>query len=152
MLSEFLLSELSRLRAASELPLHRQLYEALRRVMLEGYLQAGERLASSRDLAQGLGLSRNTVITALNQLTVEGYLVSRVGSGTYVSDNCPKAARKPRARLAAQRPHLSRRGEASHQLLHRRPAGGAALHRRAFPISAPFRWRCGSGCKTSTGA
>ncbi|MBH2019363.1 MAG: PLP-dependent aminotransferase family protein [Burkholderiales bacterium] len=112
MLSEFLLVELARLRAASELPLHRQLYEALRRVMLDGYLQAGERLASSRDLAQGLGLSRNTVITALNQLTVEGYLVSRVGSGTYVSDNCPKAARKPRAQLAVQRPHLSRRGEA----------------------------------------
>ncbi|MBH1957793.1 MAG: PLP-dependent aminotransferase family protein, partial [Burkholderiales bacterium] len=111
MLSEFLLVELARLRAASELPLHRQLYEALRRVMLDGYLQAGERLASSRDLAQGLGLSRNTVITALNQLTVEGYLVSRVGSGTYVSDNCPKAARKPRAQLAVQRPHLSRRGE-----------------------------------------
>ena len=111
MLSEFLLSEMARLRAASQLPLHRQLYEALRRVMLDGYLQAGERLASSRDLALGLALSRNTVITALHQLVLEGYLVSRVGSGTYVSDSFPKAAPKPRARLAAQRPHLSRRGE-----------------------------------------
>jgi GntR family transcriptional regulator/MocR family aminotransferase len=112
MLSEFLLSEMARLRAASPLPLHRQLYEALRRVMLDGYLQSGERLASSRDLAQGLGLSRNTVLAALTQLTAEGYLVSRVGSGTYVSDSFPKAVRKPRPRLGAQRPRLSRRGEA----------------------------------------
>ena len=109
--SQFLLSEMARLRAASELPLHRQLYEALRRLMLDGYLQAGERLASSRDLARGLSLSRNTVITALNQLIVEGYLISRVGSGTCVSDSVPRAAPKPRARLSAQRPHLSRRGE-----------------------------------------
>lgn len=111
MLSEFLIAEMSRLRGNHELPLHRQLYEALRRAMLDGHLQADERLASSRDLAEDLGLSRNTVIAALNQLTVEGYLVSHVGSGTYVSDSVPRAVAKQRSCLATQAPHLSKRGQ-----------------------------------------
>jgi GntR family transcriptional regulator/MocR family aminotransferase len=101
MLSEFLLSEMNRLGSQDALPLHRQLYEALRRAMLDGKLGAGERLSSSRDLAQDLGLSRNTVVAALNQLSVEGYLVSRVGSGTFVNDNVPRV--NP---ASAARPHL----------------------------------------------
>ena len=112
MLSEFLLSELTRLGSAGSLALHRQLYEALRRVILDGHLIAGERLLSSRDLAQDLGLSRNTVVAALNQLTVEGYLTSRVGSGTYVSDSVSKALPKTRLHTAAHQPSLSRRGVA----------------------------------------
>ncbi|MDZ4126884.1 MAG: GntR family transcriptional regulator, partial [Hydrogenophaga sp.] len=91
MLSEFLLSEMTRLGEQDALPLHRQLYEALRRAMLDGKLAAGERLPSSRDLAQDLNLSRNTVVAAINQLSVEGYLASRVGSGTYVNDSVPRA-------------------------------------------------------------
>ena len=90
MLSEFLLTEMTRLGAQDALPLHRQLYEGLRRAILEGKLGAGERLPSSRDLAQDLNLSRNTVVAAINQLSVEGYLGSRVGSGTYVNDNVPR--------------------------------------------------------------
>lgn len=117
MLSEYLLAEMNRLGARDALPLHRQLYEALRRAMLEGKLGAGERLPSSRDLAQDLGLSRNTVVAAINQLSVEGYLASRVGSGTYVNDSVPRAAgnplRRPGLGLApAPMARLSRRGEA----------------------------------------
>lgn len=110
MLSEFLLSEMARLQAGHELPLHRQLYEGLRRALLDGHLQAGERLASSRDLAKDLDVSRNTVITALNQLAVEGYLISRTGSGTYVSDSIPKAVAKHRISDEKQACNLSLRG------------------------------------------
>jgi GntR family transcriptional regulator/MocR family aminotransferase len=118
MLSEFLLTEMTRLGAQDALPLHRQLYEALRRAMLDGKLGAGERLPSSRDLAQDLNLSRNTVVAAINQLTVEGYLQSRVGSGTYVNDNVPRtapgASARPAARGAAGKAQgrLSARGQA----------------------------------------
>ncbi|MFC3682309.1 MocR-like pyridoxine biosynthesis transcription factor PdxR [Hydrogenophaga luteola] len=117
MLSEFLLAEMHRLGAQDALPLHRQLYEALRRAMLDGKLGPGERLPSSRDLAQDLDLSRNTVVAAINQLSVEGYLVSRVGSGTYVNESVPRAAsgRHPGAtgvRPPAATPRLSARGEA----------------------------------------
>lgn len=117
MLSEFLLAEMNRLGSQDALPLHRQLYEALRRAMLDGKLGAGERLASSRDLAQDLDLSRNTVVAALNQLSVEGYLVSRVGSGTYVNDNVPRVgsgnARAPQHNAPpAPSGRLSARGQA----------------------------------------
>ncbi len=112
MLSELLLTEISRLNAQTRLPLHRQLYEALRRAILDGKLGPDERLPSSRDLVQDLHMSRNTVVAALNQLTVEGYLVSRVGSGTFVSTKVPLRPTTP-ARNASQAPaeRLSRRGQ-----------------------------------------
>lgn len=122
MLSEFLLAEMHRLGALDALPLHRQLYEALRRAMLDGKLGAGERLPSSRDLAEDLNLSRNTVVAAINQLSVEGYLASRVGSGTYVNDHVPRnglsrAARGAPGQAAQLQPaRLSTRG---HALVHR---------------------------------
>lgn len=113
MLSELLLIEMARLSQKDNMPLHRQLYEALRRAMLDGKLDAGDRLPSSRELTDDLKLSRNTVVAALNQLSVEGYLVSRVGSGTFVNDNIPKAQPRTRPSIA---PHhvadLSRRGTA----------------------------------------
>ena len=113
MLSELLLTEMTRLAKKDNMPLHRQLYEALRRAMLDGKLGAGERLPSSRELTTDLKLSRNTVVSALNQLGVEGYLVSRVGSGTYVNDNLPKPqARKRTSPVAAHTADLSRRGTA----------------------------------------
>jgi GntR family transcriptional regulator / MocR family aminotransferase len=118
MLSEYLLAEMSRLGARDALPLHRQLYEALRRAMLDGKLGAGERLPSSRDLAQDLKLSRNTVVAAINQLSVEGYLASRVGSGTYVNDSVPRTTPGRGARQAGGQPatvqagRLSARGKA----------------------------------------
>ena len=118
MLSEYLLAEMARLGAQDALPLHRQLYESLRRALLEGKLPAGERLPSSRDLAQDLDLSRNTVVAAINQLRVEGYLVSRVGSGTFVNDNVPRvqpgrsADTHRRGKGAGPAGELSARGKA----------------------------------------
>lgn len=110
MLSELLLTEISRSKLHDKLPLHRQLYEALRRAILDGKLAAGDRLPSSRELTQDLDMSRNTVVAALNQLAVEGYLVSRVGSGTYVNDNVPKTAARRYAAPANQGAKLSGRG------------------------------------------
>jgi len=65
--------------------LHRQLYRHLRDAILEKRLTAGSRLPSSRALAGQLGLSRNTVIAAVQQLQDEGYVESRHGSGTRIA-------------------------------------------------------------------
>jgi GntR family transcriptional regulator/MocR family aminotransferase len=70
-------------------PLHRQLYERLRESVLSGSLRPGTRLASTRTMARELGVSRNTVMAAFNQLLAEGYLQGRVGSGTYVTRTLP---------------------------------------------------------------
>lgn len=68
----------------SRLPLHRQVYGALRGAILDGSLRAGARVPSTRALAADLGISRFPVLTAYEQLSHEGYLEGRVGSGTYV--------------------------------------------------------------------
>jgi GntR family transcriptional regulator/MocR family aminotransferase len=110
MLSELLLSEMSQLSNRDKLPLHRQLYEAIRRAILSGKAAAGERLPSSRDLTHDLLLSRNTVVAALNQLTAEGYLSSRVGSGTYVSASVPSVDTRRGRSIHHQPEKLSQRG------------------------------------------
>ena len=66
-------------------PTHRQIYEQIRRSVLEGRLRPGDRLPSTRDLAAKLGLARNTVARAYADLLAEGYLAGRTGSGTYVA-------------------------------------------------------------------
>ncbi|MDX1430984.1 MAG: PLP-dependent aminotransferase family protein [Gammaproteobacteria bacterium] len=71
------------------LPLHRQLFDALRQAILSGRLRPGARLPSTRVLASDLGVARNTVMAAFEQLVAEGYLQARVGSGTKVSAIAP---------------------------------------------------------------
>ena len=73
--------------------LHRQLATHLRDAILAGELSGGTRLHASRTLAQQLGVSRNTVTQALDQLVAEGYLETRVGAGTYVAQGLTVQAR-----------------------------------------------------------
>ena len=77
------------LRLAAGVPLHRALYDALRDAMLRGRLGPGERVPASRDLATQLAIARGTVVAVYAQLTSEGYLVGRHGSGTFVADSLP---------------------------------------------------------------
>ncbi len=66
-------------------PLHAQLTRALRTAMIEGRLAEGERLPATRLLARELGLSRNTVLEAYEQLQAEGCVQARVGAGSFVA-------------------------------------------------------------------
>jgi len=74
---------------SSSTALHRQLYNQLREAILAGRLAPGMRLPSTREMANELSLARNTVLNAFDQLYAEGYLVRRVGDGTYVSRELP---------------------------------------------------------------
>ncbi|WP_020664925.1 PLP-dependent aminotransferase family protein [Amycolatopsis benzoatilytica] len=58
---------------------------ALREAIRSGRLATGTRLPSSRDLARQLGVARGTVTALYEQLTAEGYLLSKHGSGTRVA-------------------------------------------------------------------
>ncbi|MEJ8685800.1 PLP-dependent aminotransferase family protein, partial [Klebsiella pneumoniae] len=96
--------------------LHKRLYNALRRAILDGSLAPQSRLPPSRDLAGELGVSRNTILTTYEQLLAEGYVVSRRGSGTFVAQTAPESsltAKEERENnsLAAPTAHLSRRGQ-----------------------------------------
>lgn len=98
--------------AAAE-PLQRQLYDQLREAVLSGRLPARFRLPPTRVLAADLGVSRNTVLAAIEQLTAEGYVEGRVGAGTYVatlSADTPVSAAPAAVKPARHR--LSRRATA----------------------------------------
>ncbi|MFT7574224.1 MAG: GntR family transcriptional regulator/MocR family aminotransferase [Alphaproteobacteria bacterium] len=70
-------------------PLHAQLAGYLRQLILQRRVESGERLPSSRLLADELSVSRVTVTTAFDQLISEGYAEGRHGSGVYVASDLP---------------------------------------------------------------
>lgn len=102
--------------------LHRQIYDAYRTAIVEGRLRPRQRIPSSRVLASELGVSRFPVLNAYAQLLGEGYIESRVGSGTVVSSSIPdqltsteptgapfvatRSGRRPVARRASMFPRL----------------------------------------------
>ncbi|MDP9995718.1 GntR family transcriptional regulator/MocR family aminotransferase [Variovorax boronicumulans] len=108
---------LQRLSPASGATLNRQLYECLREAILDGSLPPSSALPASRDLARESAMSRNTVLHAYAQLQAEGYVHSRVGSGTFVAEVAPDnflSAGRPLAEPAAPRApvRLSKRAQA----------------------------------------
>lgn len=73
----------------SPTPLYRQIYQGYRTAIIERRLRPGQRMPSTRGLADELGLSRIPVLNAFEQLMAEGYLDARAGAGTYVSSSLP---------------------------------------------------------------
>jgi GntR family transcriptional regulator/MocR family aminotransferase len=65
-------------------------YESIRRAIANHHLTPGTRLPSTRNLAEALKLSRNTLLAAFEQLHDEGYVVSLTGSGTRVAITLPE--------------------------------------------------------------
>ena len=70
-------------------PLYRRVYHALKAMIRAGRLGPAARLPSTRVLARDLGVSRNTVMLAYEQLAAEGYLVSRHRGTTSVAGVVP---------------------------------------------------------------
>ncbi len=69
----------------SHTPLYLQLEKALRDVLARGEWRASQALPPERELAETLGVSRITVRKALERLEVDGLLIRRQGSGTFVA-------------------------------------------------------------------
>ena len=106
--------ELIRLDRAAAEPLHLQLYRQIRDELASGnFDDRSSRLPSSRALAADLEISRETVDLALAKLHAEGYLRSKIGSGTFVAELLPEtflSADKPKAATHTERPaHLADR-------------------------------------------
>ncbi|WP_027014981.1 MocR-like pyridoxine biosynthesis transcription factor PdxR [Comamonas composti] len=73
--------------ALAHLDLHLRIQRALRSLVLEGALAPGQKLPGTRVLASSLGLARDTVESAYEQLHRDGFIVRRQGSGSYVRDS-----------------------------------------------------------------
>jgi GntR family transcriptional regulator/MocR family aminotransferase len=67
-------------------PLYIRICDYIKRDIENGVLHKGTKLPSYRKLAEHLGVSRNTIEQAYQQLLSEGYVESKPKSGIYVSD------------------------------------------------------------------
>ena len=85
----------ARLEGRSDLA--RQIYRQIRSAIASGRLKRGDRLPPTRELAQRLDVSRNTVALAFEWLVAEGLLSGRTGAGTFVESD--PAARTGKSRL-----------------------------------------------------
>jgi len=118
-------------------PLRQQVYERLRAAIEQGTFAPGTRLPPSREHALSLGVARNTVLWALERLQAEGYVVARVGDGSYVADSAAGLQRKRAAVRAASTgaPLLSKRGRliADTALRWPAPSGAPVAFRVGYP-------------------
>lgn len=67
-------------------PIYLQVKDKIYELILNGVLQADAKLPSTRKLAKELGINRNTILAAYEELESEGLLNTHVGRGTFVAD------------------------------------------------------------------
>lgn len=82
------------LRYKDEVSLARQIFISIKQRILTGQFTQGEALPSTRELAKGLKVSRNTVCEAYDMLLAEGFIVSRQGAPTRVAEGIHIAIEK----------------------------------------------------------
>jgi GntR family transcriptional regulator/MocR family aminotransferase len=70
---------------------------------MSGMLGPGQRVPATREIARHYGLSRGTVLNAIDDLKAEGYVRGVPGSGTFVCDLLPEGLMHSRAPAVLQR-------------------------------------------------
>jgi DNA-binding transcriptional regulator YhcF (GntR family) len=78
--------------AASEVPLQRQITRQIAAAIRGGEIPGGVRLPSSRAMARLLGVSRNTVLAAYDELAADGLIRGERGAGMRVPSATPAPA------------------------------------------------------------
>lgn len=84
--------------------LTRQLEKQVRSAIVEERLRPGDKLPSTRQLANELNVARNTMKNAYSQLIAEGYLEAAAGAGTRVATDLPDQRPKPHRRKRSGAP------------------------------------------------
>ncbi|TYP74033.1 PLP-dependent aminotransferase family protein [Paenibacillus methanolicus] len=105
-------------------PLYRQLYGAIRGMILQGTLPDGTKLPSVKAMQLQLSMSKTPIETACHMLLEEGYLISKPRSGFYVVN--------PRFPMEIADRHDTVHRQAAPRLAARASAGG---HSKVKPIS-----------------
>jgi GntR family transcriptional regulator / MocR family aminotransferase len=88
-------------------PIQQQIARQIRELVLGGRLKPKSKLPSSRFLAEQLDVARATVVEAFEQLAGEGYIETRMGSGTMVAAELPESLLTA-GRKAAPRPKVQK--------------------------------------------
>lgn len=101
------------LQGGAKAPLYEKIYEHIKNEIVEGKLARGEKLPSTRLLAESLAVSRSTAVMAYEQLLAEGYIKAEPCRGFFVCDITglyqlqhtePQKNRKPENR---EQPHYT---------------------------------------------
>lgn len=69
----------------SDVPIKKQIYDAISYDIISGKLPPGEKMPSTRSLSASLNVARNILVEIFEQLIAEGYLVTIKGRGTYIA-------------------------------------------------------------------
>jgi GntR family transcriptional regulator len=90
---------------SSGLPIYRQVFDQVRRMIAAGSLKPGDRLKSVRELSAELAINPLTVAKAYSELERWGLVQRRRGMGVYVANTSPvrETARREAVRAAADR-------------------------------------------------
>ena len=115
------------------LPVYRQICRAVREAVARGALAPGDRLPSARTLAGDFGVARSTVEAALAELDAEGFVVRKVGAGTFVSRIGAERDAAPRPKPLFGVNRSPARGAAA---LSERGRGLLAISQRTAPSQA----------------
>ena len=116
------------------IPLQRRVYERFAAAILDGQLRPGDRLPSTRELASTLGVGRNTVTWAFEQLAAEGFIETRHGSGTFVSTALSETA------VAGHPAEAAKRGRAAAKMARRAERFSTVARSLRIPQKpVPFR-------------
>ncbi|TPJ30821.1 PLP-dependent aminotransferase family protein [Mesorhizobium sp. B2-7-2] len=109
--------------------LSRQLYHGLVAIIRNRTLPPGSELPSTRALAAELGLGRNTIVAAYDQLVTEGYLANRQGARPVIVDlpEGPRATPAEDPAVPLRQPSLRGQQLLSQPYHHGRP-GHVAFH------------------------
>lgn len=84
-----LFKEILPLQRDSEVPVYVQISNRLTLLITSGKLASGDRIPSSRAMAEGLGVNRRTISLAYEELMAQGYIETRPASGTFVAGHLP---------------------------------------------------------------
>jgi len=79
--------------------LSKQLYTYYKDAILNGNLKAKDKLPSSIELARDLNVARNVVLDCYEQLIAEGYIYTKSGAGTFVSEGVKFQQNKQKTEL-----------------------------------------------------
>ncbi|GFN23420.1 MAG: GntR family transcriptional regulator [Thermoanaerobacteraceae bacterium] len=80
-------------------PLHEQIKDQVKKLIITGVLQPDERIPSVRELAQMLAVNPNTIQRAYKELEAEGYIYSIRSKGSFVAQRDPTVSNPRREEL-----------------------------------------------------
>lgn len=113
---------------ANPMPKYLQISAWLKKLILTGRYQKGEKLPSETRLAQMCAVNRNTLRQALSQLSAEGFLTKEKGRGTFISSTPAPPVKHKLKQISSFRDDLANIGIREKTILLKKTVTHASRH------------------------